>query len=100
MKLEGKFITSFFYPFLICIILCSLVVIIILLVFTSNNLDKTTKKNIKDLKKNYSKLIINSATEILTIKFQKFQASLNELILFYQNISNELLQSNKSKEIK
>ena len=99
MKLENKFFTAFFYPFLICIILSSIVIIIILLVFTDNNLDNRTKKNIINLEKNYSKLIVNSAASILTMKFQKFQASLNELILLYQKQANELLQSNENKEL-
>ena len=99
MKLEIKFFTAFFYQFLICIFLSSLVVIIILITFTDNKLDKRTRENIINLQKNYSKIIINTANIILTTKLLKFQSGLNELILYYLKSAKELLQSNKNYEL-
>ena len=52
MQLENKFFVSFFYPFLICIIISALVLITILVTFTNNKLDeRTIKKNNKFIKK-------------------------------------------------
>ena len=95
MKLEDKFFKSFFYPFVSGAFLSTLIVVIFLSLFTNNNYDKRTSEIIINSKKDYSKLIINSANILLTTKFQKFQSSLNELILLYQNISTKILQSKK-----
>ena len=55
MKLEDKFIKTFFYQFLICIILSSVIVTIFLALFTNNNIDKRTKEYIINLEKKYTK---------------------------------------------
>ena len=96
MKLEDKFFKLFFYPFFSSVILSSLIVILFIGLFTNNNYDKKTSQNIINLKKNYSKKIINSANILLTNKFLKFQISLNELALFYEKMANDLIISNKN----
>ena len=84
MELQEKFFKAFFFPFLTGVILCTLIVIIFLGFFTNNYLNKRTSQNIINLRKNYSKIIINSANILLQKKFLKFQTGLNELALFYQ----------------
>ena len=99
MKLEDKFFGEFFYPFLIGICLCMIVVILFLGFFTNNNFDKRTSQNIINLEKNYSKSNIYSVNALLTMSLLKLQASLNEQILYYQNISNKLLTSKQLHEL-
>ena len=99
MKLEDIFIKEFFYPFLICIILSSIIVTIILGLFTNNNINKRTGENIINLEKKYSKMIINHVNAFITTKFLLFQASLNELIISYQNIARKVLESNEPQEL-
>ena len=99
MQIENKFFVSFFYPFLICIIISTLVLIIILVSFTNNKLDERTRKKIINLEKNNSKMIINPANAIISTKFLKFQSGLNELILSYQKAAKELLLSNTNQEL-
>ena len=99
MKLEDIFIKAFFYPFLICIILSSIIVTIILGLFTNNNINKRTGENIINLEKKYSKMIINHVNAFITTKFLLFQASLNELIISYQNIARKVLESNEPQEL-
>ena len=99
MKLEDKFFNSFFYPFLISVILSILIVTIILALFTNNNYSKKTINNIVDLGKKKSKITIKAASIILTTAFQKIQASLNEQILAYQKTANDLLKLNKNLEL-
>ena len=96
MELQEKFFKAFFFPFLTGVILCTLIVIIFLGFFTNNYLNKRTSQNIINLRKNYSKIIINSANILLQKKFLKFQTGLNELALFYQKMANDLLTSNEN----
>ena len=91
MKLENLFFKYFFSSFLISIILCLLVVIIFLATFTFDKLDKRLRKKIIDLERNYSKIIINSANILTLNYFMKYQADLNEQIIFYKNKANEIL---------
>ena len=100
MKLEDKFFKSFFYPFLVSVILSTLVVTIILGIFTNDNYDKKTCHNIIKLEKQYAKININSANVLLSTTILKFQASLNEIITFYQKIANDLLRDNNSHQLK
>ena len=99
MKLEDKFIKAFFYQFLICIILSSVIVTIFLALFTNNNIDKRTKEYIINLEKKYTKKIIEQINIFISTKFLLFQASLNEMIIAYQNEANKLLMSNEDKEL-
>ena len=99
MKLEDKFFNSFFYPFLISVFFCTLVVTIFLSIFTNNNLDKKTRENLINLEKKYSNINIKNVNVLLTTSFQKIQASLNEQILFYQKIATKLLLSENEYEL-
>ena len=96
MKLEDKFFKAFFYPFLSGVILCTFIVITFLGFFTNKTLDKRTGQKIIDFRKNYSKIIINSANILLQKKFLKFQTGLNELAIFYQKVAYDLMNSNKN----
>ena len=99
MKLEEKFFKSFFFIFLIGVILSSFVVTLFLGLFTNDNYDKKTSQNIINSRKKNSETIIKSINLLLTTKFLKIQASLNEIILYYQRIAKKLLKSNKNYEI-
>jgi len=96
MKLEDIFFKKFFYPFLVGIFLSTLVITVFLGAFTNNNYCKRTRNNVINLEKKYSKVNINSVNTLLTMSFQKIQASLNEQIILYQKISTELINSKKS----
>ena len=99
MKLENIFFKYFFFPFLISIILSTIVLIIFLAIFTFNNYDKRLTKKIIELERNYSKTVINSANIIITNKFSKFQTVLNEVIVFYQKKAKEILASEEEEEL-
>ena len=96
MKLENKFFNSFFYPFLIGVFLCTLIVTIFLGIFTNSYYDDRTIENIIDLETNYLKMNIKSVNVILTTILQKNQASINEQILLYQRIANKTLNTDIS----
>ena len=99
MKLEEKFFKSFFFIFLVGVILSTLVVTIFLGLFTNDNYDQRTSQNISNSRKKYSEVIIKSVNLLLTTKFLKFQASLNEIIFYYQKIAKELLKTDKNHNI-
>ena len=89
MKLENKFFNSFFYPFLIGVILSSLIVTIFVLFFTNSFYDKRMTQKIIELESKYAKTNIKLANiNVLTILL-KVQASVNEQILFYQKMANK-----------
>jgi len=88
MKLENKFFTSFFYPFLVSVILSMVVVTYFLIKFTNKYLDKRTGQNIVNLEKKYASTNINSVNLLLSTTLLKIQASLNEHILFYLKLAN------------
>ena len=89
MKLENKFFNSFFYPFLIGVILSSLIVTILVFFFTNSFYDKRMTQKIIDLETQYAKTNIKLANiNVLTILL-KVQASVNEQILFYQKMANK-----------
>ena len=89
MKLEKKFFNSFFYTFLIGILLDMIIDTILIYKFTNNYYDKRTAQKIIDLEKKYAKININSVNTLLTTTLLKVQASLNELVLFYQKLANK-----------
>ena len=99
MKLEEKFFNAFFYPFLVAILLSSLIITTLLGLFTNNNMLEKTYNNIINLEKKNEKLIINSAQDIVTTSIQKEQASLNEQIMFYQRMANKILKSKENYEL-
>ena len=99
MKLQYLFFKSFFYPFLAAVFLSTLIVTIFLGFFTNNYLNKRTSQNIINLEKKHSKYIINSVNDMVYSLFFKYEASLNEQILFYQKIANELLKNENSHQL-
>ena len=88
MKLEKIFFRSFFYPFLIGVLMSMITVTYFLGKFTHNYIDERTGKNVVDLEKEYAEININSVNKILTTSLLKIQISLNEQILYYQKLSN------------
>lgn len=72
---------------------------IFLSLFTNINIEQRTKENIINLEKKYAKKIIGQINIFVTTKFLLFQASLNEMIISYQNAANKLLKSNEDIEL-
>ena len=89
MKLENKFFNSFFYPFLIGVILSSLIVTIFVLFFTNSFYDKRMTQKIIELESQYAKSKIKLANIKVSSILLKVQASANEQILFYQKMANK-----------
>jgi len=100
MELKDKLFNSFFYPFLISIILSTLIVTLFLGFFTNNYYDKRTYENIINTEKRNAQMIIKSAIILMQNAFQKIQASLNEQILIYQRKAKEILQLNNINDLK
>ena len=99
MKLEYKFFNSFFYPYVVSVTLCTLLVSIFLGYYTNTYYDDRTRNNIINIEKMYSKININSANVLLTTTFQKIQSGLNEHILFYQKMANKLIKSEENHKL-
>ena len=99
MRLDHQFFNSFFYPFVVSVTLCTLIVTIFLGSYTNTNYDDRTRNNLINIEKKYSKININSANALLTTTFQKIQSGLNEHILFYQKMANKLLKSEKNHKL-
>ena len=90
MKLESQLLSSFFFPFIIGIILSAITVIICSLIFTNNYIDKGTGKNIIEFEKQFAKINLNSVNVIISTQLLKVQSVFNELITYYKKISNEI----------
>ena len=90
MKLESQLLSSFFFPFIIGIILSAITVIICSLIFTNNYIDKGTGKNIIEFEKQFAKINLNSVNVIISTQLLKVQSIFNELITYYKKISNEI----------
>ena len=95
-KLEDIFFKYFFISFLISVLLSTLVSTIFLTIFTNNYYDIRTMQNIINLEKQNSKMNINSANDMVTSYITKLQINLNELILEYEKIANDLIQDENS----
>ena len=93
MKLEEQLFQSFFYPFIVGVILSAVMVILSSIFFTNNYLDEGTGNNLIDLEKKYSKVNINAANIIINTYLLKVQAGLNELINYYQNLANKIVET-------
>ena len=93
MKLEEQLFQSFFYPFIVGVILSAVMVILSSINFTNNYLDEGTGNNLIDLEKKYSKVNINAANIIINTYLLKVQAGLNELINYYQNLANKIVET-------
>ena len=98
MKLEDKFFTLFFYPFLISVTLSSFGLIIFLGILT-NKFNKRESIQIINLETKYSKVAINSINVILKTSIQKIQLALNEIISYYQIMANKIIKSTETNEI-
>ena len=96
MELKDIFFKSFFYTFLSGIILSTLVITIFLGLFTNNYYDKRTSKNIINIEKKNSEIKIKSIITIITTYISNLQISLNEQIIFYKKIANDLLKDESS----
>ena len=90
MQLESQFFHSFFYPFIIGVILSAAMVIISSIIFTNNYLDKGTANNLVELEKQYAKININTINILISNNLLKVQAGLNELIYYYIKIANKI----------
>ena len=95
-KLEDIFFKYFFISFLISVLLSTLVSTVFLTIFTNNYYDIRTLQNIINLEKQTSKMNINSANDMVTSYITKLQINLNELILEYEKIANDLIQDENS----
>ena len=84
MKLMQHIYSSFFYIFLLGIILNFISIIIFSIFFTNKYIDKITGENIIQLEKKISKINLNSINVLITTSLAKIQSSLNELIIAYQ----------------
>ena len=96
MKLEKQFFRYFFILFLLGLILSTIIIITISSIFTGDYLDKKTGNNLVELIKDSSKININSINDLISTLLLKLQLSLSELILYYQNLSNQLKKNNKN----
>ncbi len=99
MELKDKLFNSFFYPFLISVILNTLVVTLFLGFFTNNYYDQRTYQNIINTEKRNSEMLLKSANVIMKNTFQKIQASLNEQIIYYLRKAKEILQVDNINEL-
>ena len=98
MKLENIFFKLFFFPFLIGVCLSTIVVTLLLGLFTNSTYDTRTIQKIIDLEKKNSEINIKSANIKVTSKILKYQMSLNELIVQYRKIANDLLINENSHQ--
>ena len=106
MKLENKFQSAFFYPFLIGIILSIIIVAFIIYRYSNNYLDKKSAEDIYTLEKTYATININSINVLLSNALLKVQVGLHEQLTFYENIANQIdtenirLQSTINSDVK
>ena len=78
MKLSDQFFHSFFYTFLVGVILSFLAIALFSILFTNQYLDKQTGDNIIDLEKKFAKINLNSMNIIITSSITKIQQGINE----------------------
>ena len=88
MKLSEQFFRTFFYTFLVGVILSFLAIAIFSIIFTNQYIDKQTGDNIIDLEKKFAKINLNSMNIIITSSITKIQQGINELISSYQKAAN------------
>ena len=106
MKLENKFLSAFFYPFLIGIILSIIIVAFIIYRYSNNYLDIKSAEDIYTLEKTYATININSINVLLSNALLKVQVGLHEQLTFYENIANQIdtenirLQSTINSDVK
>ena len=98
MKLSDQFFHSFFYTFLVGVILSFLAIAIFSFFFTNQYIDKQTANNIIELEKKFAKINLNSMNIIITSSITKIQQSINELITSYQKAAT-LVKNDKNINI-
>jgi len=94
MKLENKFLSAFFYPFLIGIILSIIIVAFIIYYYSNGYLGKKTAEDIYTLEKKYATININSINVLLSNALLKVQVGLHEQLTFYENIASQIDSEN------
>ena len=99
MRIEYIFRKYFFISFLIGIFICFLLITLLLVMYTNNYYDKSSMQNIMKLEKNYEEAKIKSANIKVTSLLLKYQVHINELILFYKGIANDLLKDENSHQL-
>ena len=95
MELKNQFFHYLFPPFLIGIILSTIIITVCLLYFTNGKFDKKTANNIRELGRQNSELKINSINTLISTNLLKAQLGFNELINTYQKLAN-ILNTNNS----
>ena len=99
MKMESIFFKYFFFSFLTGIFISILIIILILGFFTNNFGDKTSIKDIINFEKKYAESELKSDNLRVTTLFSKYQANVNESIIFYKKIANDLLIDENSHQL-
>ena len=106
MKLENKFQSAFFYPFLIGVILSIIIVSFIIYFYSNDYLDKKSAEDIYNLEKKFATININSINVLLSNALLKVQVGLHEQLTFYENIASQIdsinmrLQSTINSDVK
>ena len=98
MELSEQFYHSFFYTFLVGVVLSFLAIAIFSIIFTNTYIDKKTGDNILELEKQFAKVNLNSMNIIITSSITKIQQSLNELISSYIKAAN-IVKNNENIHI-
>ena len=98
MELNEQFYHSFFYTFLVGVVLSFLAIAIFSIIFTNTYIDKKTGDNILELEKQFAKVNLNSMNIIITSSITKIQQSLNELISSYIKAAN-IVKNNENIHI-
>ena len=88
MKLENKFYSTIFYPFLIGTILSIIIVAIILSYYSNNYLDKKSAEDIYTIEKEYTKINLKSINLLIYNVLLKIQVGLHEQLKYYNNTAN------------
>ena len=78
MKLENKFYSAFFYPFLIGIVLSIIIVATILSHYSNDYLDKKGAEDIYSIEKKYATIKINSQNLLISNILLKIRVYLHE----------------------
>ena len=96
MKLEDKFLKTFFYPFLIGIVLSIGIVASILTFYSNDYLDKKSAQDIYNMEKRFATINLNSVNVLISNTLLKVQVGLHEQLTFYDNIASKLKDFSKT----
>ena len=84
MKLEEKFFSTFFYPFLFGIISSIIIVIVILSHYSKGYLDKPTAKDVHEVETKYARNNIYSANLLLSDLLIKVKLVIEEQLSYFE----------------